>query len=224
MINSPVNSDHGSSQPAPDDEVDGFRFRTSSRLMDSLLHDARNPLNALSINLDVLQEKLRGEDGKVPPSQDKNLKAIREQLFRVDGILRQFADFMTPRQGLEPSVTLAEVIQKALEVLSHECRKSRINVRHVVDAELRVRSANAADVRSLVLGVLMRGIARVPAGGELTVTLKSEGSEAVLSVTDSGPSGEPLQNAATVFDELARRLGGSASLRGHEVAIRLPRV
>ena len=84
--------------PAPVSDVQtvvgAARNAVAQRLMDSLLHDVRNPLNALSINLDVLTEKIRRELGEIPAAQEKNLKVMREQIFRVDAVLRQFADFM----------------------------------------------------------------------------------------------------------------------------------
>ncbi len=41
-----------------DPVVDAARYGAVPTLMDSLLHDVRNPLNALSIHLDVLTAKL----------------------------------------------------------------------------------------------------------------------------------------------------------------------
>ena len=43
------------------------RYGAVPALMDSLLHDVRNPLNALAINLEVLAEKLKGETGRCRP-------------------------------------------------------------------------------------------------------------------------------------------------------------
>ena len=41
-------------QEGPDPVVGAARYVAVPTLMDSLLHDVRNPLNALSINLEVL--------------------------------------------------------------------------------------------------------------------------------------------------------------------------
>ncbi|MFY0575704.1 hypothetical protein ACN28S_16275 [Cystobacter fuscus] len=46
--------------------VDAARYSTVPSLMDSLLHDVRNPLNAMSIHLEVLTEKLK-VDGRCRP-------------------------------------------------------------------------------------------------------------------------------------------------------------
>jgi len=82
-----------------DPVVDAARYGAVPTLMDSLLHDVRNPLNALSIHLEVLSEKLKADTGQVPPSQDKNLKAMRDQIQRVDAIMRRFSEFIVSRSG-----------------------------------------------------------------------------------------------------------------------------
>ncbi|MHA7631305.1 histidine kinase dimerization/phospho-acceptor domain-containing protein [Corallococcus sp. M7] len=89
-------------QEVSDPVVGAARYDAVPPLMDSLLHDVRNPLNALAIHLEVLSEKLKGESGQVPATQEKNLKAMREQIARVDGLLKLFSDFMVFRGAIPP--------------------------------------------------------------------------------------------------------------------------
>jgi spermidine synthase len=52
--------------------IRAVRWASAVRLMDSLVHDVRNPLNALAINVEILQEKLaRAAGGAVPPSSGR---------------------------------------------------------------------------------------------------------------------------------------------------------
>src|SRR3954463_13304181 len=96
-------------QETSDPVVGAARYSAIPALMDSLLHDVRNPLNALTINLEVLYGKLKAEMGEVPLSQEKNIKAMRDQIQRVDGILRQFHEFIVLRGGAAGEVDLSEV-------------------------------------------------------------------------------------------------------------------
>jgi signal transduction histidine kinase len=115
--------------------------------MDSLLHDVRNPLNALSINLEVLSEKLKGEAGEVPASQAKNLKAMRDQIQRVDGILRQFTEFIVLRGGAAGEAGLSEVAKRSLEVLAHESRRRRLKVQTAIEPNVSVRLQDTSELR-----------------------------------------------------------------------------
>jgi signal transduction histidine kinase len=204
-------------------EVSAARQAVTIRLVDSLLHDVRNPLNALSINLDVLTEKLRREHGEISPAQEKNLKVMREQIFRVDGILKQFAEFMAPRPDVvRAPVDLSESVRQALQLLAHECRRSMLKVRQMIEPDLKTVGTSGA-VRFLALQMLFRGVARAGMEGEVDVTLQREGSGAVLRIRDGSPDArEPFPHASAALATLAADIGGEVRLSGPEAQLLLP--
>ena len=203
--------------------VGAARNAITHRLIDSLLHDVRNPLNALSINLDVLTEKLRREQGEIPPTQEKNLKVMREQIFRVDGILKQFADFMAPRPDpVRGAVDLSEAVKQALQILGHECRRAMVKVRQMIEPDLKTAGASGA-VRFLTLQLLFRALMRAGTEGEVDVTLQREASTAVLRIRDgSTEPREPFPHAAAALTALAAELGGEVRFNGCEAQLLLP--
>src|SRR5215468_12191131 len=106
--------------------IRSVRWSIAVRLMDSLVHDVRNPLNALAINVEILQEKLsRAAGGEVPPGQAKNLHAMREQIARVNGMLGEFARFLAPAPGAPEVVSLSSTVKDAIAVLAHAGRRAR---------------------------------------------------------------------------------------------------
>lgn len=203
--------------------IDAAQMAAMNRLMDSLLHDVRNPLNALSINLDVLVEKLRRDQGEIPPGQEKNLKVMREQIHRVDGVLRQFAEFMAPRDEGQGEVDLSAVVSQALVVLGHEGRRSMVKVRQLVEPQLLLATASLPQVRTLVLQGIFRAILRAGTQGEVDVTLQAQDGLALLRVKDSSTGAEePLDHVATAVGAIAFGLGGTAVVSGPELSVTLP--
>lgn len=184
-------------QEGSDQVVGAARYSVVPTLMDSLLHDVRNPLNALSINLEVLSEKLKGETGQVPASQEKNIKAMRDQIQRVDGILRQFSDFIVFRGGAAGEVSLSETAKRSLDVLAHESRRRRIKVQTAIEPELRVVLPDAGELSFFLIQTLLRAFSRSEAGGEVNVTIRAEEGQALLEVTDSAGNA-PEQSLDTV--------------------------
>lgn len=190
-------------QEASDPVVGAARYSAVPTLMDSLLHDVRNPLNALSINLEVLSEKLKGETGEVPASQAKNIKAMRDQIQRVDGILRQFAEFIVLRGGSAGEVGLSEVTKRSLEVLAHESRRRRIKLQTEIEPDLRVKLPDTSELSFFLVQALLRAFGRTEAGMDVRVAVRSEGSQAVLEVTD--PAGNAPESAPDVVAALGLR-------------------
>jgi phosphoglycerate-specific signal transduction histidine kinase len=200
MTSTAASSSAPSVREGMDPVVDAARYSAVPSLMDSLLHDVRNPLNALSIHLEVLTEKLKGEAGQVPASQEKNLRSMREQIQRVDGILRRFSEFIVSRPGSLGDVELSETVTRALDVLSHESRKRRLQVRLTIAPGVRARLSDTGELGFLVVQTLMRVYDRSAQGGEVTVAVRAEDTRAVLEVVASAmaDSEGPLEAAAAL--------------------------
>lgn len=175
-------------QEGPDPVVGAARYGAVPTLMDSLLHDVRNPLNALSINLEVLAEKLKGEVGQVPPSQEKNIKAMRDQIQRVDGILRQFSDFIVFRGGMAGEASLSDVAKRSLEVLAHESRRRRLKVHTAIEPDLKVQLQDTQELSFFLVQAVLRAFSRCEPSTEVKIEARSEGTKAVLEITDSAGS------------------------------------
>lgn len=201
--------------------LDSVRFHAMSRLLESLLHDVRNPLNALAINAEVLMEKLRDPTtGAVAPGPEKNLRAIRDQVQRVDTVLRQFAAFLLPARGAGEA-NLTELLEKALEVLGHETRRARVRVAPAVAPGLGVRVDDLAALSFVLCRVVQRAIERSSAGGEVRVTLEKRGAQAVLMVRAGAEgSGPQLWDADAILEQLAGRVGAQLSVSAGEVSLR----
>ncbi len=187
MATSTAASSVPSVREGTDPIVDAARYGAVPTLMDSLLHDVRNPLNALSIHLEVLSEKLKVDTGQVPPAQEKNLRAMREQIQRVDGILRRFSSFIVSRSGTPGEVDLSETVTRALDVLGHESRKRRLRLQCSLTPGARVRLEDAGDLGFLVVQALLRAFGRSEEGAEVSVAVRVEEGQGVLEVVQATP-------------------------------------
>jgi signal transduction histidine kinase len=203
--------------------VDAARFLVSARLVDSLLHEARNPLNALSINLGILGQKLRVQASPdVPPPHEKNLKAMREQLTRVDEILRLFAEFIAPKPATVTEVDFSEVVRRAVEVLGHEGRQHRCAIRAEITPGLKLQPRGTG-LEFLALLPLMRAITRAQGGGEAALSLTRSDRHVILAVQDNGAEqAEPMPESLPALEVLSHELGGSLHLQGGELKLQLP--
>jgi signal transduction histidine kinase len=183
--------------------VGAARYGAVPTLMDNLMHDVRNPLNALSINIEVLSEKLKAESGQVPASQEKNLKAMRDQIQRVDRILRQFADFIVTRGGAEGEAALSEMATRSLEVLGSDSRRRRLSLQVSIEPDVRVRLLDTSELSFFLVQSLLRAFQRSESGGEVGIRIRGEGAHAVLEVTDG--AGGAAEQAPDVVAALGLR-------------------
>jgi signal transduction histidine kinase len=201
----PVSSDDGTLKELPSISTDASRFQTFSRLVESLMHEVRNPLNALSINLEVLTERLKsannGQD--LPANQEKHLTAIRNQLQRVDGTMRAFAEFLCPTTDAVGPIDFSAAISRAMELLAHETRRGRVTFQSTVGPEIHVKLRRSGLVPFLALEPLMQSIFRSAPGSVVEVSWARGEGKGMFEVRDTSAqtsTGLPLQGLKQACD------------------------
>jgi len=206
--------------PKLDRAVQEVVLEATPTLVDSLLHDARNPLNALAINLEVLTDKLRQPDGL--GGADRNLRAMREQIFRVDTILRRFADFLAPRPSGGGEAKLSELVEAALEVAGHEAHKKRLRLIARVEPDLKAWLPYAWSARFLTLQIILRAIGRAQPGSDVEVSLSRQSGAPLLIVTETGSASEDGANLTHVLERVSGQIGAALTVRGSECRLAFP--
>ena len=175
------------------------------RLLDSMLHDARNPLNAISIHLEILGEKLRKSGA--PANVDSNLEAIRTQLLTVDEILKRYAEFIHPRHRGEGQFSPSKTVEEAVKLLGYECRRKNVEISTALEPSLSARSLDCFSLPSLILTLLLRSLDRAPSGSKLRVTVSAENGDAVVVVWQAGPDVERSSHDSAL-EALCGQCGG----------------
>jgi signal transduction histidine kinase len=211
------------SDGAPDPVVDAARFQSVGPVMDCLLHDVRNPLNAISINLEVLTEKLKLQTGQVPAPQEKNLRAMREQLQRVDGLLRRFADVLQHRPAGAGVVDLTQGVGQVLEALTYECRRRRIEVQASLEPGVRAHLEDMGELPFLVVQPLLRAVGLLGTNGRLSVAVRAEGDGALLEVVDGASQPQSAPEVVAALTLACDRLGVELRLAAGTCGMRFKR-
>lgn len=189
--------------------------------MDSLVHDVRNPLNALAINVEILQEKLsRAAGGDVPPGQAKNLQAMREQIARVNGMLGEFARFLAPAPGAAALLSLSAVVKDAVGVLGHAGRRARVRVAvDVPEGQATVEAMEPSALSFLVLGSVLRALERSPGDSQVRISVRDEAGRTVLHVQDSGREEGEDSEVEQALAAAALEYGVELHVRGSQLRL-----
>lgn len=186
-----------------------MRSQGLGRIAAGLAHDIKNPLNAMALQLALLTEKLAsaGEAGA-----GGHLAALRDQIGRVNEVVRRFLDVTDPSAPLG-YIDLGALAADAVALFGHEARRRRLAV--AVDAgpgAVRTR-ADPARLGRLVLGILSRAAAETPDGGRVAVRAVADGGRAVLRVEHAIGDRDPETGYySDVAAAAAAALGGSLSV------------
>jgi two-component system OmpR family sensor kinase len=177
-------------------------------------HELRTPLTSILANLELLEAELRGEQQEMAASALRSSRRMRRLV--ADLLLLARAD--AGREATMAPVDLAAIAREAA------AEAGALSADHPIslDAPDRVTVTGVADDLHRLAGNLVENaLMHTPSGTPVTVSVRREGSSAVLEVADRGP-GVPPQMRERVFERFARA-GGDGTRRGSGLGLAIVR-
>lgn len=173
------------------------RLADLGQLASGIAHEIRNPLNAIRINLHVLDQLMHARSG----ADDRTDTIIREtvhEMERVDGLLRSLLEYARPDKTRSENIDVGEEVRIIGELIRPIMDRENVHLSiHTPDQVLAVIDRNR--FRQVMLNLLKNALEAIGSDGEVTVELKTAGSDLLLTVTDTGGGISP-QTAARIFD------------------------
>ncbi len=168
-------------------------FTAQQRLVADVSHELRTPLTAIRGNLDLV--KRYGID-------DMSLDAMQSETARMsrmvdDLLLLARADYgnLTIEMGETDLDTVVGEVFKEARVLTRD-RNLLVRIHQIEPVRLQ---GNADRLKQLLLILVSNAIKFTPDGGQIGLTLRHAGNEAILQVTDTGV-GIEAEDIDHIFD------------------------
>jgi signal transduction histidine kinase len=169
-------------------------------LASGLAHEIRNPLNAMNINLQMLEEELA--TAGVGPDALQLLKSSRGEVLRLERLVKDFLAFARPRVERREEVVPAELVADVLRFSRPQFQAAGLQLDLRSEEGAPVVWVDPARIRQALLNILQNALEVSPAGGSVVVTVGATvQGEARIDVTDQGPGIEPeaLERIFEVF-------------------------
>jgi signal transduction histidine kinase len=174
------------------------RLAAVGRISAQITHEIRNPLNAIGLNAELLQEELEAAPGARREAVQL-VTAISREVDRLNGVAEEYLRFSRlprPQLGRED---LGEILGSLLDFLGPELQAARIGVRRELPAGLPPVRGDEGQLRAVFLNLLRNSREAMPEGGTVTVrTFRAEGS-VVAEVRDTG-GGIPPGDLTRIFE------------------------
>ena len=167
--------------------VESERLNAVLMLAAGVAHEIGNPLNALSIHMQLMDRKLR----KLPPDEAAPLKQLvdvaRGEIDRLDRILSQFIKAVRPTLPQFARESLPALARETLESLSAEIHDRNIRLEFDEPEDLPTAWVDAGQVRQAFFNVMHNAIQAMGDGGVLRVSFASADRLVGIAIEDTGP-------------------------------------
>jgi signal transduction histidine kinase/HAMP domain-containing protein len=176
------------------------------RLMAGVAHEVKNPLNAMTIHLELLKNKLSRRDGQAgepdPRGADiaRHVDIITNEIQRLDLVVNGFLKFARPEELKLQPTRLSAVISDVITTLTPEAEQMRVTVRHECPEDLPDINADPGMLRQALLNLALNGCQAMPDGGTLKIGCRTASHGRVeIDVEDTGVGIDP-EHLKKIFD------------------------
>ncbi len=177
---------------------------TLGTLAANLAHEIRNPLNALSINLELLHEDLPEADGG-----QESVGLARREVERLSRLVNDFLVYARPSPPAHDDIGVEDLLRDVAALLAAPCDRAGVDLAVDVD-DSRLRG-DRAQLSQVLVNLALNAVQAMEGGTTRRLTLAGHGSEesVVIEVVDSGP-GIPADEIDTVRQAFfSKRKGGT---------------
>jgi signal transduction histidine kinase len=185
-----------------------------------IVQKVRNPLNALQLNVDSLEEEIT--EVHIENSL-KRLKRIRNAIGELDSLLCEVLRLVDLSKPRITSVNINALVREVETFLRPESSKKEVTLKLNLADNLPETQADPTQIKQAILNVLLNAVQACPIQGSIVIATERKNDDIVIKVTDSGegvPAGERDRIFEPFFSTKEGALGLGLSLaleivRGH---------
>lgn len=174
------------------EQIESERLSAFTLLAAGVAHELGNPLNSLTIHLQLLQRRLK-RLGKSGEGLQKHLEVATGEIKRMDGIISQFLAAIRPTKPQLQRCNLGELLRDSLRLLAPELEQHRIEVKLELRADLPALPLDADQIKQAIYNLVRNAAQAMPEGGTLRIEGHFNDFEVRLCFEDSGRGISPEQ-------------------------------
>ena len=159
------------------DAVENGRADAVGEMAASMAHEIGNPLNALSLNLQLLKRKY---------PEESDLAIAQRELERLNGIIREFLGAFRPAKAHLAPGSAADPLKDALAALKNVFEDRRIRVALDLPSTMPAVALDRAQMEQVFFNLMKNALEAMKDGGELAIEIVHDDTSVSVVFRDSG--------------------------------------
>jgi PAS domain S-box-containing protein len=195
-----VLSDITQAQINLEETIEHERSDSVMRLAAGVAHELGNPLNSLTIHLQLIERKLQDAlKGKNKEAIAESVEICQGEVKRLDGIINHFLEAVRPVEPELNELNLIELIEEVLRVQEAELADRNIEIKIEVESEVPNILGDRGQIKQVFFNLIKNGMEAMAGKGQLKILARSDEEHIYLQFVDNG-SGISKEDIAKIFD------------------------
>jgi signal transduction histidine kinase len=181
-------------------------------LASGLAHEIRNPLNAMNMNLQMLEEELTARPEPTDPEHTELLDSTKSEIKRLERLVNNFLAYARPVPPRFESSDLNVMVHEVSRLLEADTRQSGVELREDLEPLLPHVETDESQFKQALINLVVNARQVLKDGGTVTVrTRAGSHGEVVVEVEDNGPGIAP-EARERIFEVFYSSRGGGTGL------------
>src|SRR6202790_3066448 len=179
-----------------EDEIEiSRRLSASGRMTRGVAHEVKNPINAIVLHLQLLQNKLQQDD----PDTRRHMDIIGNEIHRLDRVVQILVDFTKPRDLHLEEMDLRRLLEDVIMLATPDTEQHGVTVKRRLGTEPLGVKVDVDVMKQAILNVIINGMQAMPNGGTLTISAGRDDDSIVTEIRDQGV-GIPHELQEKIFE------------------------
>ena len=179
-----------------EDEIEiSRRLSASGRRTKEVAHEVKNPMNAIVLHLQLLQNKLNQTD----PDTRRHMDVIGDEIHRLDRVVQTLVDFTRPRELHEQEVDMRKILDDVAILAAPDAEQPGVRVVREFPSQPLLVRVDVDLMKQAILNLVINGVQAMTKGGALTLAAQRKDDAVVTEIRDQG-AGIPPELQEKVFE------------------------
>ncbi len=185
------------------------RYAKVARLVGGLVHEIKNPLSTIRLNMELLAEDFRDSDSARDRRAIKKVELVQQECLRLQDLLDDFLKFAKAhRLDLQPN-DLGVQVRQVLDFYRPQASEAGVEIVDFLASDLPTVLLDREAFRGVLLNLVLNAEQAMPGGGQLVVRTYGTADGVALDLIDTG-GGMDEETRSKVFEAFfSTKRGGS---------------
>jgi len=180
-------ADITSQKKSTEELIENEKIASILLLAAGVAHELGNPLNSLTIHLQLIERKLkRLRDSKETAALADSIRICQSEVTRLDGIIKNFLEAIRPRPPDLSEVNVVEVIEDVLRFQAKELEDRGLQVEGELPASTPVIMADRNQLKQVFFNLIKNAMEAMQPGGKFSIRVRADDDSVFIRIADTG--------------------------------------